>query len=553
MFTLVGLLGSVGCSDLKNNAVGPAVIPGQTLTFAQDIRPLLQQNCAACHSGATAKGQYDLSSLAGVVGSGSDNVANAIAGNAQSALLTVLDASSHAQVANATIKTALRKWVVEDSLGFKTSLVHPEGWTTPSSANFHGKSIAASGYDMAGCRSCHGQDYQGGITQSSCTTCHTPSPEECSTCHGTGVSAAPPLDLSGNFGTQNRGVGAHQAHLNGGSLFKGMACEQCHQVPAAVSSPGHLDGNRVAEVKFSGLAVKNASANWNGTTCNNTYCHGSAAPKWTSVGTGEASCGTCHGRPPALPHPQVENCSLCHGEVVDVNGVIVNKTLHVNGRVEFKFGHPEGFAKPTSANFHGFAIRDAGWSMKECQACHGQNYAGSSITSVSCLTCHTKSPEDCSTCHGSATNAAPPPNLNDQTATTFRTVGAHQAHLQARFFTNAIACSECHRVPSGYYDAGHIDSNLPAEVTFGSVATSDGAKPVWTGQTCSNTNCHGSDTPSWTLVGTGVACGSCHGLPPALPHPQVSQCSLCHERVVDNNRNIINKALHLNGKVEVGP
>lgn len=534
-----------GCSDLKDRPVAP--LPGEALTFAHDIQPLLQQHCAGCHSGASAGGQYDLSSLSGVFGTGSNAVSNVVAGNAQSMLLTALGSGTHAGI-GAAVKAALHKWVVEDSLGIRSSLVHPEGWMNPASDHFHGTSLAQSGYDLAGCQSCHGADYGGGIAQSACTTCHVPSPESCSTCHGTGVNPAPPMDLSGNFGAQHRGVGAHQVHLTGGVLFNGMPCEQCHPVPAALRASGHLDGS--VDVRFSGLAAQNPNAAWNGQTCNNTQCHGASSPQWTSTGT--ATCGSCHGNPPPAPHPQIQNCSLCHGEVVDASGRIVNKTLHVNGQVEVKTGHPTGFVNPASENFHGLAIRAAGWSMAECRDCHGQSYAGGPGSDVSCLPCHSKTPEDCSVCHGSANNPAPPRDLDKHTATALRSVGAHQAHLTGGYFGGPVACSECHIVPVRYDDPGHLDPET--KVVFGSLAKTGGKTPVWDGLTCSNTHCHGASAPRWTAVGVGEAiCGDCHGIPPPAPHPPVLACHLCHERVVDAGYNIINKALHMNGRMELGP
>ena len=80
---------------------------------------------------------------------------------------------------------------------------------------------------------------------------------------------------------------------------------------------------------------------------------------------------------------------------------------------------------------------------------------------------------------------------------------------------------------------------------------------------CSNVYCHGEfkwngsgnldNDPVWTTVdGTQAACGTCHGLPPAPPHFNGDQCSMCHGSVVDENRNIINKEKHMNGEYNIG-
>ena len=255
--------------------------------------------------------------------------------------------------------------------------------------------------------------------------------------------------------------------------------------------------------------------------------------------------------------------------------------------------HPEAWAKTSSsAVFHGKYIREQKWQMSSCWTCHGRNYAGGS-SQVSCLTCHSKAggPENCTTCHGS-TNPAPPQDIDGNTATTVRTVGAHQVHLTGSGTTNGIRCSECHQVPQSVYAPGHVDSDPPAEVAFrDSLANTVTNEPTtqdydvslptvtpattWSPSTlkCSNNYCHGdfkngnNYAPIWTSVGAGEArCGTCHGdvtkatlAERALPktsaqggtHPNTTQCSVCHVGVVDVNVNIINKAVHMNGRLNV--
>lgn len=330
------LLGLWGCSDLKDGGVVGPPSQGTSLSFAGDIRPILQQNCASCHSGNEAPGGYDLTSFSGLLGPGSDGVSNAIPGNAQSLLVAITQSGDHAGFAG-NQAGVLRKWVVEDSLGLRQPHVHPIGFMDPGSASFHGSEIASSSWDMSACRSCHGQDYEGGVALKTCVSCHINTPEDCSTCHGTGVSPAPPRDLSGSFSTQSGGVGAHQTHLLDGDLTEAIACEVCHQVPAALSDAGHVDSDLPAEITFGALAkTGERTPVWNGEGCANTYCHRSAEPRWTSVGVGEAACGTCHGTPPPAEtgHPPVAQCSLCHPRVADDNLNIVNKALHINGQIE---------------------------------------------------------------------------------------------------------------------------------------------------------------------------------------------------------------------------
>ncbi len=176
----------------------------------------------------------------------------------------------------------------------------------------------------------------------------------------------------------------------------------------------------------------------------------------------------------------------------------------------------------------------------------------------------------CSGCHGSADNAAPPASLDGGTSTTLVEVGAHQAHLHDGVMRKAIACSECHVVPSSVDQPGHMGSP-PALVSFatgaGDIAGVSGASPSWNRQTatCSGVYCHGATasggsnkTPVWTKVGQGqAACGACHDLPPGGSHPSVmggvTFCYTCHPGTVKPDGTIdVAGALHINGQVDVG-
>ncbi len=245
--------------------------------------------------------------------------------------------------------------------------VHPQGWgLPPGDPNFHGTFLSARQWDLAGCRECHGEDYAGGISNSSCLPCHEQTPEDCTVCHGgaDNLTGAPPEDLAGNTATDARGVGAHTVHLQGGELADGFDCSSCHIVPA-FDAPEHIDANLPAELNFAGLALADtAMPAWNTSSlsCADSYCHGNwslsrsesqrmnfyvenqmrgnnASPVWTDPETAE--CGTCHDLPPAghTPFP-VEQCANCHRLVVDSELNIIDKTKHVNGMINV-FGTEE--------------------------------------------------------------------------------------------------------------------------------------------------------------------------------------------------------------------
>jgi len=198
------------------------------------------------------------------------------------------------------------------------------------------------------CKACHGDDYAGGISEHGCLECHTylGGPEACNTCHGNyvadpslPVNQAPPVDVARNASTDSIGVGAHSTHMTGRLYTDGIPCHDCHQVPSAWNSPGHIDP-LPAEVVFGGISVlQGANPVWDrqSRTCTDTYCHRPGAPIWTVVDGTQAVCGACHHIPPAPPHtqsPTIFQCYICHGAVIDSTGRIIHPDLHVDGTIE---------------------------------------------------------------------------------------------------------------------------------------------------------------------------------------------------------------------------
>ncbi|MFO0727552.1 MAG: CxxxxCH/CxxCH domain-containing protein [Myxococcota bacterium] len=167
----------------------------------------------------------------------------------------------------------------------------------------------------------------------------------------------------------------------------------------------------------------------------------------------------------------------------------------------------------------------------------------------------------CRSCHGGQSNAAPPRSVDGMEDTQSIGVGAHQSHVLGAFLGRPVACSECHLVPTGVDDPGHIDTPLPAEVIFGALASRAGASPSWSREagTCSNTYCHGATLnggsnpkPNWLVVnGSQASCGSCHGLPPPAPHPAATSCEACHGPVAGPDRTIAMPLRHADGVLDV--
>ncbi len=143
------------------------------------------------------------------------------------------------------------------------SYPHNSGWIALATANSHGDYIRAAHWSMDNCKACHGADYRGGKSGSSCFKCHQDEagPEACNVCHGSQANSAPPEDLTNNTLTSAIGVGAHQVHVT-----RFGTCEICHQIPTSFNDPRHIDDTPNAEV------VSTWQWNRNTATCGIT-CH----------------------------------------------------------------------------------------------------------------------------------------------------------------------------------------------------------------------------------------------------------------------------------------
>jgi predicted CxxxxCH...CXXCH cytochrome family protein len=383
---------------------------------------------------------------------------------------------------------------------------------------------------------------------------------ECTGCHGdasrTGsalLKAAPPVSPSGGDG------GAHLAHLE-----RGVACGACHVVP---TSPAHSDG--VVQVRFSGAAVAHgATPAYASGTCSGVYCHGATlgaggkgiVPSWAD---GPLGCDACHGAPPPSHAATSTSCHDCHPGTVKADGTIdVAGGLHANGVVDVVSGHPAGWADPAQ---HGASAK---LGLASCRSCHGAALDGVGGSGPSCETCHASAgypswQTNCTFCHGALrtsydpsnlSSAAPPRGSAGETATTQVAVGAHARHLSGGAIGPAVACTDCHVVPT---DLAHVGAG--PTVTFGAGATRGNASPSWNGAGCAATYCHGgtlaggtNTVPTWTKGSGETTCGSCHGLPPSTGHHGEHSGRSCGDCHPGYSTTTVNLATHVNGTKEVG-
>jgi predicted CxxxxCH...CXXCH cytochrome family protein len=368
------------------------------------------------------------------------------------------------------------------------------------------------------------------VTSGACTDCHGDG-ARAATVQNPQLPAAPPKDTSGNTSTSAPGVGAHQAHLNDGTLRRAMACTECHVVPgdlAHATQPLQLTWGPLATTQGATPAFNPTSL-----TCSSTYCHGATLnaggtltnPVWTS-GASQIACGSCHAAPPPAPHPQNASCGSCHP---GYTATTVNVDLHVNGVVDL--------------------------STQTCTACHGDATRTASVLNPQLP-------------------AAPPMDTAGNTAATAPGVGTHQLHLNDNAMRGALACTECHTVPA---DASH--ATQPLQLTWGPLATTQGATPAFnpTSLTCSSTYCHGNFqftavvSTSYTISGNRTygpvfnapatqVCGSCHGsaaIATPVGHPALAAtatnttCSVCHPATVKSDGTIdVAGGKHIDGQAQ---
>jgi predicted CxxxxCH...CXXCH cytochrome family protein len=503
---LVLVLGSYACTEKRSE-------PAPTPVYRNDIEPLLEQRCGACHDGDDAGAEFRVSSYLDTLGCPSNTPrtsAAGLGGDAGAPLLDVLEQPDHAGLLDTGEKARLRGWLAAGA-PLREHTVHAPGILNPHSHDWHGRLAAQDHYGPITdakhpdvCGRCHeGAPIRPhGIVHpapgaTACTSCHR-EPQAvlaCGTCHGDGASRAyPPRDQCLFPAAQ---PDAHRAHVQSARLSSTpLDCTTCHPAADATLSGTHADGS--VDVVFD-PALAGPDASYDPSTgrcavrCHN---HGGANPTPRFAMSGPFGCGDCHGAPPADHYAGA--CNGCHPGVNAGGTALTATSLHMNGHV------------------------DLGDASGTCAACHGKD-------------------------------GDPMPNTP-----------SHQLHRNTQL-TAAIDCTECHVVPKQVSDLGHLDrgERTPADVIFGSRAHARGRAPSYSATTCRDIACHGAGLPEgieralvWDTP-SSQTCGGCHGLPPGKSHPQDDGCAslICHgtEVAVGTREPGITqsgRALHIDGHVD---
>ena len=361
-------------------------------------------------------------------------------------------------------------------------------------------------------------------------------------------------------------VGAHFKHISS-VYMRSIRCNECHTVPSNPFDATHMQGNRFnsqtltfaqASTATISIGVSSASTptllaafsgytNGNGVkaaTCSSVYCHGNRLKNGAAGGTYTKpywnysaminytdkvnACARCHGNPPTSVSTShsgktpTTSCSGCHGTVVDASGNIINKTLHINGRVD-----GGGHAWPYPGATHGPLAGAASYSA--CTGCH-TNWNAAANTypftrgdalQITCKTCHKGSTfntvgQGCADCHGDSTGR--PSNNTSVGGNVFPNIsGSHGKHVVQKGF----GCSTCHATyGTGSTNHGSSGGQLSQQTTaFVHVTSATGQFGDFTytkkdhttaGKgSCANNACHG--LAEWGV--DKLDCISCHSAP----------------------------------------
>jgi len=408
---------------------------------------------------------------------------------------------------------------------------HLANWASPQ---VHGVS-AKEPSGFSACAACHSTDFSGGISNTSCYTCHgvsAPHPSVwrtgtrthqttdesnapvCATCHANGANSPITLVTPAPAGTAPGCFNNTLCHGEGHPA--GWNLPDQHGASAKSSPTGFSTCQPCHGNNFAGNTAR--------TCLNDAACHGPGvnAPHsfpWQSTSTRKHStanvanapaCGLCHlanRQPPSyvvltVPVGCFDN-TLCHGQV----------------------GHAVGWAAPAA---HGAAAKSAPsitnvTGFSSCQPCHGNNFAGN--TARTCL--------NTAGCHGAGVNS---PHAQ---APWISLVSSTMTHTSTNT-ANATICGGCH-------EGEPTNGNHPYN------------PPVAPMNCFNNTLCHG--VKATTCVGCHVAPQGTRdavvgefGL--AWGHKKAGRgavtdadCIVCH--LEGNFSSQVRSALHGDGKIDL--
>lgn len=378
-----------------------------------------------------------------------------------------------------------------------------------------------------------------------------------------------------------------------------VGCDKCHDQTVgpdgmSIDPANSRHISRTIDISF--FKFSNRSGSWvSGTkTCNVTYCHGGANPRWTT--TTINNCGSCHAAsssttralsPTHAKHyatttnitktvgwdnsnvstatGHIFRCGVCHNvypETDHVSGPITQNGAAA--QVAFNIPLvPAGASRPNTVNYGTGHVEDGGGYFYStgttCDVyCHSDGRGGPSKTQF----VWTSTVFSCGQCHNSQGDGAASPTWSP----------AHTKHIRgyAEGGNPNFGCQVCHTstTTTGTTIASKIVHNNGARdvvsSTYGNFTYDSGTKG------CSANYCHSegrSTTSPYTQISTitwetagPLTCNSCHtgGLAGSTQGPtyttgkanshakHVFTCDTCHGSVVNAAGVIVSPTLHVN-------
>lgn len=179
------------------------------------------------------------------------------------------------------------------------TVTHSEGWMSPTTTDFHGKYLRAKNWKLDDCIQCHANNYEGGVSKVSCYQCHTTYPHK----QGFLIKNNPNYHgfvLKNSNWNLTSCKTCHGQNFEGGN--SGIKCSTCHE-----SYPHQAGWKEISNDKFHGRFLKSKNwdlplcvgchgTNYDGGTVTNMSCMTSNChvDKFLNKKSPEA-CNTCHG------------------------------------------------------------------------------------------------------------------------------------------------------------------------------------------------------------------------------------------------------------------
>jgi len=351
----------------------------------------------------------------------------------------------------------------------------------------------------------------------------------CNGCHGRSNTATGAPDYN-NGGAASSTANSHPRHVAGAGITDTRGCANCHAKTVDPSTAGRFKDytaasyhlNRTPDLIFKNIGGK--SGNWNGSTCSNTYCHGTVSAAWGTLTP--LTCNSCHSADVTLPgahkiHVTTAalassytnmsgnvssttsyrfSCAACHSPVKGATHA--GGPADVNGPAQVFFGFTSASLKGGVYNYGaasagtdptgGFSYTAGGGNSGVCNNsyCHSNGQSGNGLATVSWNT--TVSTGTCLQCHDTKQTGATVTGLS----------GKHDAHMNptnspSLGLGNGFNCIDCHaRTVSANNTVSDKSRHVNKFIDYSGIRAGGSTRYSTTTKLCSSIYCHSNGNPN---------------------------------------------------------